>query len=61
MTIINTNDLSSALLDLYDVRNALPEAVKNLPKDSEGSEITIGDCLDDAIAFLESLEATTQE
>ena len=27
------------------------------PKDNDGSEITIKDCLDDAIDFLEGLEA----
>lgn len=50
------NDLSSALLDAYDVRNALSKRIKNRPKDSEGTETTIGDCLDSIIAFLEGLE-----
>jgi hypothetical protein len=49
-------DISSALLDAYDVRNALSDRVKNRPKDNEGSGITIGDCLDDIIATLEALE-----
>jgi hypothetical protein len=53
-----TNDeLSKLLLDLYDVRNALPAEVLAMPKDSEGSESTIGDLLDDAIEMLEQLGA----
>ena len=54
--MINLNNLQSALCDLYDVREALSKRIKNKPKDDEGSDITIGDCLDDVIEFLESLE-----
>jgi hypothetical protein len=53
---VSPNDLTSALCDLQDVRNALSERIKNRPKDSEGTEITIGDCLDDVIYFLQKLE-----
>jgi hypothetical protein len=49
------NELSSTLCDLIDVREALTEEVLNMPKDNDGTDITIGDCLDDAIAFLESI------
>tara|TARA_R110000868_G_scaffold103112_1_gene284031 strand:+ start:3953 stop:4126 length:174 start_codon:yes stop_codon:yes gene_type:complete len=49
------HDATSALFDAYDVRAALSDRIKNRPKDSEGSEITIGDCLDDIILFLEGL------
>lgn len=52
------NNLSSALFDLYDIRAALTGQEKKRPKDNDGTEITIGDCLDDAISFLESLENT---
>ncbi len=48
--------LTSALYDIYDVRNALSEEVKNQPKDSDGTDITIGDCLDDVITFLEAID-----
>jgi len=51
-----TNDLSSALCDMYDIRNTLPNKVKNQPKDNDGTETTIGDCLDSVIEFLENLE-----
>lgn len=53
-------DISSALLDAYDVRNALSDKIKNRPKDNDGSAITIGDCLDDIIATLEALELEQQ-
>jgi hypothetical protein len=56
MTTIDTNNLSSALCDMYDIRNALSDKVKNKPKDNDGTEITIGMCIDDVILFLESLE-----
>jgi len=50
------NDLSCALFDMYDVRNALDTEIKNLPKDNDGTEFTIGECLDSVIYFLEGLE-----
>jgi hypothetical protein len=54
--MINKNEISSALFDLYDIKKALSEKIKNKPKDNDGSQITIGDCLDDVISFIESLE-----
>jgi hypothetical protein len=54
---MNLNNLQSALFDLIDVREALSTRIKNKPKDNEGTETTIGDCLDDVILFLEELEA----
>lgn len=54
---MNLNNLQSALFDLIDVREALSARTKNKPKDNDGTEITIGDCLDDVILFLEELEA----
>ena len=50
------NETQSALCDMYDVRNALPDKIKNQPKDNDGSEITVGQCIDDVILFLEELE-----
>jgi hypothetical protein len=38
---------------MYDIRNALSNKIKNMPKDNDGSECTIGDCLDAVIEFLE--------
>ena len=50
------NEISSALFDLYDVRNALSKNIKSQPKDNDGTETTIGDCLDSVIEMLENLE-----
>lgn len=46
------DQISNLLLDLIDVRDALPARVLKMPKDNEGTDFTIGDLLDDAIAFL---------
>ena len=51
-----TNDISSALCDMYDIRSALSDKIKNKPKDADGTDTTIGDCLDSVIEFLEDLE-----
>jgi hypothetical protein len=56
MKVIDLNALSSALLDMYDIRNALPDKVKKMPKDNEGTDYTVGECIDDVIEFLEQLE-----
>lgn len=55
------NEISSALCDLYDIRGALSAEVKNQLKDSEGTEATISDCLEDVIDLLEQLEGTVNE
>ena len=52
---LNLNDTSSALCDMLDIRRALPKKIKAMPKDNEGSEITIGECIDDVINFLEGI------
>jgi hypothetical protein len=54
--MINQNDLSSALCDIYDIKRALSKKIKNMPKDDEGTDITIGDCIDDLVLFLEGLQ-----
>ena len=54
---MNKDSISSALLDAYDIRNALSARTKNQPKDNDGSGFTIGDCLDSIIETLEDLEA----
>ena len=50
------NEISSALCDMEDIKNALSDDIKKQPKDNEGTEITIGDCIHDVIMFLEYLE-----
>lgn len=59
--MIKLEAISSALLDAYDIREALSARIKNKPKDNDGSEITIGDCLDDIIETLEMLEVENVE
>lgn len=54
------NSITDALCDAYDIRNALSDKIKNRPKDNEGTEFTIGDCLDSIIATLEELESKFQ-
>jgi hypothetical protein len=54
--MINQNDLSSALCDIYDIKRALSKKIKNMPKDNDGTDITIGDCIDDLVLFLERLQ-----
>lgn len=50
---VNANDLSSALLDMYDIRNALSSKIKAMPKDNDGTETSIGDCINAVIDMLE--------
>jgi hypothetical protein len=56
-TQMTQNDLSSMLMDLYDLRRTLPKNVKAMPKDNEGSDFTIGELLDDMIEKLEQAGA----
>ena len=54
---INQNDLSSALCDAYDIKDRLRAYnIKDKPKDADGSETTIDDCINDIISFLKQLE-----
>ena len=54
---VNPNDLSSALCDAYDIKDRIRSyGIKDKPKDADGSETTIGDCINDIIYFLEELE-----
>jgi hypothetical protein len=55
--IINQNNLSSALFDMYDLKNNFHiKKISHLPKDNDGTETTIIDCIDTVIDFLEQLE-----
>jgi hypothetical protein len=56
MTNTDINKLASALCDMYDIKRALSEEAMQLPKDNDGTEITISDCIDDVIGFLEELD-----
>ena len=58
------NEITQALCDMYDIKNMLDDEIsqemntpiKKLPKDVDGTDITIGDCIDDVIYILERLE-----
>jgi len=57
---LNKETISDILCDLYDIRNmAMLDGFGNLPKDNEGTETTIQDCLENCIQTLESEEAST--
>ena len=46
--------ISDLLCDLYDIKKmAIYYGLDRKPKDNDGSEITIGDCLDNVIEQLE--------
>jgi len=49
------NEITSALCDMEDIKNALSDDIKNQPKDNDGTEITIGDCIHDVIYLLRNL------
>ena len=34
----------------------MPEKIQNYPKDNEGTDYTIGDCIGDVLVFLRDLE-----
>tara|TARA_R100001369_G_scaffold37644_1_gene63032 strand:+ start:4233 stop:4409 length:177 start_codon:yes stop_codon:yes gene_type:complete len=51
-----SNKLTSALCDMYDLKRSIPKNIKKLPKDNEGTQYTIGECIDDVIDYLESLD-----
>ena len=47
-------NISNVLCDLYDIKNmAKLNGFGNLPKDNEGTELTISDCIDSCIEELE--------
>ena len=55
--IVNENDLSSVICDADDVKDRIRAyGIENKPKDSEGSETTISDCIIEIINFLQQLE-----
>lgn len=56
--VLTHEEIGNLLADLSDIRAALSEEVLNQLKDSEGTELTIGDLLDDQLEFLRNLEQT---
>jgi hypothetical protein len=59
--MIDSNALSNAVLNMYDIREALSKRTKNKPlNDDTDSDYSIGDCIDDVVLFLEQLEEINQ-
>ena len=57
--LLDQNKVSDAVLNMYDIRDALSKRVKDKPlHDDTDSDYSIGDCIGDVILFLESLEET---
>jgi hypothetical protein len=57
---MNQNDISSLLLDAYDLKRAIPKNIQNRAKDNDGTDCTIGDLLDCLIETLERHEVVQQ-
>jgi len=61
MQYVNPNDLSSAIFDMYDLKRTIKFlGLNDEPKDNEGTEITVGDCISDVLLFLEELDANSR-
>jgi len=60
--MLDQNKVSDAVLNMYDIRDALSERAKRKPlHDDTGSDYSIGDCIGDVILFLEALEENVDE
>ena len=57
LSTISKDDAANALFNAMDVRAALSAKTLNRPLDAD-TETTIGDCLDDVIQFLETLDGS---
>lgn len=55
--MLDQNEVSNAVLNMYDIRDALSKHAKSKPlHDDTGSDYSVGDCIDDVILFLESID-----
>ena len=59
--MIDMNKLTSAICDMEDIKRNIPKKIKSLPKDNEGTEYTIGECIDDVLEYLKEIEETKKE
>ena len=50
------NETQCALIDMWDIKKTVPDSVKQLPAAADRKDITIGECIDDVLLFLEQLE-----
>ena len=58
---INFNDVTAALINLYDIKQTLTRKVKKQPIDGDCLGFTLGETLDSVIEFLEQLEVKCTE
>ena len=56
---VNYNDTTAALFQLYDIRQALSDRMKNKPIDD--FDLTLGEALDSVIQFVEQLDQKCTE
>ena len=54
--MIYKNDLTSAICDMWDIKRSVPKDIQKLPKDNQGTDYTIGECIDDVLDYLEKLQ-----
>ena len=54
---MNMNELTSAICDMEDIKQTIKVyGMWEQLKDGDGTEITIGDCIDDVLDFLKETE-----
>lgn len=58
--MIDQNEISNAVLNMYDIRDALSKRMKARRIHDPDTDYSIGDCINDVILFLEQLEETNQ-
>jgi hypothetical protein len=49
---MNINEIQDCICDLYDIKKRLTKEILSLPKDNDGTETTISDCLENVIEKL---------
>ena len=49
-------DIQDCLCDLEDIQRQLPKNILSMPKDNDGTETTIADCLENVIQKLTEQE-----
>ena len=59
--MIDMDKLTSAICDMEDIKRSIPKDIKSLPKDHDGTEYTIGECIDDVLEYLKEVEETKEE
>tara|TARA_R100000963_G_scaffold9453_1_gene6271 strand:+ start:1271 stop:1477 length:207 start_codon:yes stop_codon:yes gene_type:complete len=54
---MSNNDITSAICDMEDIKATIKKkGLQDIPKDNDGTEITLGDCIDDVLDYLLNIE-----